>query len=674
MNKLFNYKPSYFLLFLIVGIILQHFFKIWNFKTYYFYYFFIVISVGLISLYVLQKKILFTIVSFLAFIFIGITSIFISDTSNHENYYKKLLKKENAVVIEITKTLKPTLYHQKYEASITQINNVKSCGKILLNITKDSTEYLFNTHQKLFIKPSFSEIISALNPYAFDYKKYLSKKEIHHQVYIDSKNYCLIEDSAFSLEKKLSTYRTMIQKKLTAQRFSKDELSIINALLLGQRQYISKELVDDYTKAGAIHILAISGLHIGILLLILTKLLYPLEKLKNGVFIKTVIIIITLWLFALFSGLSASVIRATTMFTFIAIGSVFQKNRVTEHSLITSMFLILLIKPMFLFDLGFQLSYLAVFSIVWIQPILYKIWSPKYKLIDKTWQLITVSLAAQIGILPISLYYFHQFPGLFLLSNLVIIPLLGIILLGGFIIIALALLNILPDFIIVIYSYCIRLINAFIKWISLQEEFLFTNISMSFLTMISFYGLIVFCFQFVIKKRPQQLILALLSFILVQVIYIYEKQLLQTKEEFIVFHKNKESLIGIKKGEEFSIFHNLDSATLIKDKIIDTYIVGNNIQKVLTHKSKFIYTYNNINILTIDSLGIYNIKGLQNPIIVLQNNPKINLTRLIAKLKPQQIIANGSNYKSYVNRWTETCKKQKTPFYDTRKNGAFIIN
>ena len=155
------------------------------------------------------------------------------------------------------------------------------------------------------------------------------------------------------------------------------------------------------------------------------------------------------------------------------------------------MFLLLLLKPIFLFDVGFQLSYLAVFGIIWVQPVFYQLWKPKYYIIDKGWQLFTVSLAAQIGVLPLSLFYFHQFPGLFFVSNLLIIPFLGIILSTGIIVLVLSYYSILPAFMVTIYGGIISVLNKTVVFIAKQEAFLFSDISFSVVKMFLLYLLII---------------------------------------------------------------------------------------------------------------------------------------------------------------------------------------
>lgn len=515
-------------------------------------------------------------------------------------------------------------------------------------------------------------MLPPLNPHEFNYKEYLSKKGIYQQFFTSQNDFKLLKQQSFSLVGLSPKIRNTIQQALKKHYFSSDEFSVINALLLGQRQEISNELKNSYINAGVIHILAISGLHIGILLAIFSWLLKPLEKLKNGLLLKTLLLVFLLWSFAFIAGLSASVVRAVTMFSFVAIGLSFKKKRIIEHSLIASMFLLLLVKPLFLFDVGFQLSYLAVFGIVWIQPLLYQLFKPKMKVLNFLWNLTTVSVAAQIGILPISLYYFNQFPSLFLLSNLVIIPIIGGILSGGILVASLAVLGILPQFLADFYGFIISLLNSFVRFVSKQEDFLFKQISMSFLVMICCYACIVFAYQFFIRRKPKQLIYFLSSVVLLQSVALFEKQQRNSKQEFIVFHKNKNSIFGNRFGTSLKLFSNLDSIAISQQKLIQNYTLNEQTTVKLASKKVNIHQFKNENILVIDSLGVYDI-SIKNPIIVLQQSPKVNLFRVIEKLNPKKIIADGSNFKSYINRWKNTCTQTKTQFYHTRQNGAFIL-
>lgn len=668
MKKLLKYLPLHLVVFLIFGILIQfqtNFCQIGFLKL-----FLLLLSFSLL-LFCIPSKVIRTLLAFLMFFFVGISAVFVSNKANYKNYYKSYLTDNNQVTLKVRKVLKSGMYNDKFEADVIQVDTVKTRGTILLNIYKDSFSNTLKVGEILHTKAIFTALNPPLNPHQFDYKLYIAKQGIYQQLFLAKSDYKSVGFDGFSLIGFSANFRDKIKVALSKYHFQANELGVIKALLLGQRQDISKDLITDYSKAGAIHILAVSGLHVGIILLILSFIFKPVERFKNGKFIKSILIILILWMFAFIAGLSPSVVRAVTMFTFLAIGNAFQRKKVTEFSLIASMFFLLLVQPLFLFDVGFQLSYLAVFGIVWIQPKLYKIYAPTYQIENKIWQLITVSIAAQMGVLPLSLYYFHQFPGLFMLSNLIIIPCLGTILICGIVMIFMALLGVLPQFLASIYGFVISLMNSFVSWISQQEYFLFKDISLSFLLMMASYIFIILGTSFLIKKSSIKAIYFLGSVLLFQSVFLFESYQKNTKKELIVFHKSRKSIVGIRNRDDVKIYHNIDTLEVKSLNLIKTYAIGENMKPVLIKGFLDVFNLKNKDVLVIDSLGVYQLKGLENPIVVLQNSPKINLERLIKSLNPSHIIADGSNYKSYVKRWKMSCKKLKIPFHYTGEKGAF---
>ena len=671
MKKLLGYLPFHFLLFLIAGICCQFYTDYWNYG--------IVISACILiflslTAYWQRKTLFFVFITWITFFLTGMILVYENDATNHTNYFEKHLKNTSKVILAIDKVLKPGNYHHKYVADVVQLDSKKTTGHVLLNIEKDSTSLLFHTGDLVFLKNKFQDIKSSLNPHQFNYKHYLKKQGINQQVYITHQEILLLDESKVSLLRFIDAFRVKIQKSLRRYHFTDDELAVMNALLLGQRQEISKQLSDNYSKAGAIHILAVSGLHVGVILLILSLILKPLERVNNGKLIKLVLVILSLWFFAILAGLSASVIRAVTMFSAIALGQFFNKRNAVEHSLIFSMFIILLWKPLFLFDVGFQLSYTAVFGIIWIQPVLYQLWKPNFFIVDKGWQLITVSVAAQLGVLPISLFYFHQFPALFFISNLIIIPFLGVILGLGLVVLVLSYESILPLFLEGFYGDVISILNKVVAFVARQESFLFSEISFSALKMIFSYLLIISGFQLFLKLNTKRCFLFFLSILAFQCVLILEKYTIAQKSEFIVFHKSKNSIIGIRKGSSFELYHSMDSLQISSQKLLINYKVGENITSQNYHKLSNLMYYDKQVVLIIDKDGLYDIKELNNPIVLLRQSPKINLQRLVKKLKPAIIIADGSNYKSYIENWKTTCKNLKTPFWTTYNQGAYVLN
>ncbi len=678
MRKFLKFVPVQLTFFLILGILVG---KYYNFLPIQ-----LVVIVGLLLLLLgfqyfrankqFQPSVIFTILVFLTSFFIGISSITYKNQLNKKLHYANssefTANKLLPINIEIQKVLKPTAYSNKYEAKVLQLNSKNTIGSILVAIEIDSIENQLHVGDNLVVKTEFLNIYEPQNPYAFNYKKYLQNQQIYHQIQLKKSSFLVLQNNSNTLDGIASKIRESINTSLKNNGFKDDELAVINALLLGQRYTISSDLLESYSGAGAVHILAVSGLHIGIILLLLLFVFKPFYYFKNGKLTATFFIILLLWAYAIIAGLSASVVRAVSMFTALTIGMQLVQRSNVYNTLVISMFFLLLFYPFYLFEVGFQLSYLAVFSIVWIQPKLYNLWRTNYWFPDKIWQLFTVSMAAQLGVLPLSLFYFHQFPGLFFLSNLVIIPFLGIILIAGILIIILATLNILPQFLGDSYSYIIQLMNHFVEWISNQEFFIIQNISFSLILMLAFYAFIFITIKWIEKKVFYRFVFMLISILFIQSIFIFEKHKLQSTNELIVFNQSKRSIIGNRVGVRFTL--NSSDSLSLNDYALKPYLISTGIgDKFEVIKTKNVYKFKNEIILVVDSLGFYEFKLIKPSIIILQESPKINLERMLKALQPKLLIADGSNYKSFVAKWEQTCLKNKTPFYSTMQKGAFIL-
>ncbi|RED46961.1 competence protein ComEC [Winogradskyella eximia] len=661
---------------MVIGILSAHFAKL-SFQSILYITIGLVISAGIYWL-ILRSKInkspLFGILACFCMIGIGMTSYNIQNETLRPQHYSNQnhLENQNVIIFQIEKRLKPDAYNDKYIVGIKSFNNKEATGHLLINVRRDSVANLFNVDDVLFTSTELKVIQKPLNPYQFDYSKYLELKQVYHQLYLNSDNILQLSDSKSTIYGYADQLRQTINTKLIEAGFKDEVLSIMNALLLGQRQTIDKTIYNNYVNSGTIHILAVSGLHVGILLWILNFVFSPLLYLKYGHFIRPFILVSILWSFAVVAGLSPSVTRAVTMFSIISIAMHLKRPTNIYNTLVISAFVILLFEPSFLFSVGFQMSYLAVLGIVSVQPTIYKLWKTKYYLTDKLWQILTVTLAAQVGVVPISLFYFHQFPGLFFISNIVVIPFLGLILGLGLLVIAFALIGFLPKPIVITYSFIIESLNHFIAWIAQFEDFLFRDIPFTLLQVITCYLIIVALVQLYKFRNFKWTAISLIALIGLQSVFIYNTFETQN-DAFVVFNKSRYSMIGIKKNDNLALYHNLDSTMLKSNYAIKNYKVGESITNVASDSLQSVYQYNNKTFLSIDSLGIYKGLTFKPNYIILRNSPKINLNRVIDSLQPQQIIADASNYKSYLKRWKASCEHKKIPFHQTNEKGAFII-
>ena len=343
---------------------------------------------------------------FLAFNIGSSTQIIHTDSFQESNYIhrKSIFEQPHLVSVTVREKLRSSAYNDRYIVLVNQIDDKTNTGKILLNVQKDSLNHPFEIGTHLQINGSLYQNSPAKNPNQFDYAKYLESKQIYAQIYADGSEIkigSIIEKDVWYYTSRL---RTKIIQNLEKSKFNKAELHVAIALILGQQQDISPEIIRDYQFAGAVHILSVSGLHIGFILLFVTFLLKPFPNTRRGSFIKLIIILFSLASFGVIAGLAPSVLRSVTMFSFVAIGMYLRRSTNIFHTLLVSMLLILLFQPSFLFDVGFQLSYVALFFILWLQPLLASLWLPKNRIAKYFWDILTVSFAAQIGAFPLSIY------------------------------------------------------------------------------------------------------------------------------------------------------------------------------------------------------------------------------------------------------------------------------
>ena len=215
--------------------------------------------------------------------------------------------------------------------------------------------------------------------------------------------------------------------------------------------------------------------------------------------------------------------------------------------------------------------------------------------------------------------------------------------------------------------------NHFINWVSQQESFLFKDISFGIGFVIATYLINISVTKYFKKPNYLRLSFVLISVIVLQSVFILNK--LDTKNtELVIFHKSRHTIIGLKENNNLTIAHTIDSSSVFNENSLQSYSVGNYIKIINQTDLKSVYTFANKKLLVIDSLGVYNVKSFHADYILLRNSPKVNLKRLTDSLKPELIIADGSNYKSYTKQWEETCKKLKIPFHKTSEKGAFIIS
>lgn len=597
------------------------------------------------------------------------TWILHNDILHKNHYFHKISDEKQLINLTLDTKLKPNAYNHRYYAWVNSVDNQKSEGMVLIGINKNlyPTAPEIGTNFEVFSKIIPNSIPK--NPSQFDYGKYLERQKVYAQIYTDSTSIRKLQT-----EKTLHYYtykiRNRILENLRKSGFSEDELTIFHALILGQQQDISPEILQAYQYAGAVHILSVSGLHVAYIYLFLNFILKFIPNHRKGKILKLSILLLSLWGFALLAGLAPAIVRAVTMFSFVSVGAFLNRNTGIMYSLVISMLLILLCNPSFLFDVGFQLSYLALFFIVWTKPMMDKFYNPTNKIKKYVWDIITVSFSAQIGVLPLSLYYFNQFPTLFVITNLLVLFPLSIFMVYGVILSVLAFFGMTNFHLSKIMEYGIKYINEISFQVAEYESFVFRDVPFNVYMLLGWYVVIFSFFIWLNNRKYQSLIAVFLGVVVLQTVYIFNKIDIKNSDEFIVFNKSRTTLLTERKANQISVFTN-DSLSE-NDYLIKSYKVGSFSKIIKTDSLQNFYYSNGKKILLIDNSSVYN-ADLSADVVLLVGSPKINLERFLKDHKPEIIIADASNYKSYVQLWKQTCQKYKIRFHSTYENGFYRV-
>ncbi len=475
--------------------------------------------------------------------------------------FRKNFEEKQIFMAKIIDHPVPKAKSLKALAIIEQNTDKQAIGqKAVLYFAKDSL-HPPNYGDVVLIHSKISEIENSKNPYAFDYKKYMQRRGIFYTAYIPASGWQKIGQFKKNLLRD-KTYRIQhyFSQIFADASMSGDEYSIITAILLGNDETMEPELKASYASAGVSHILCVSGMHVGVIFMILNFLLQPLDYSKQLRLLKAVLLMIFIWLYACITGLSPSVTRAATMFSFVTIGNMMRRNTNIFHSLFASLFILLIINPLLIFEIGFQLSYAAVFGIVIFQQKLVELWEPKSKIINYFWNLITVSVAAQLATFPLSVYTFGQFPNYFLLANLSVISLSFLVVVSGVCLLAVSFIPIVSSWIAWLLTREIRLMNFLIQSIEKLPGSVTENISISWVQMLLIYLCIIAFYLLFLKKKKLYYWLGFSSLLCLILFFDFDKYYTQ--------HIENQTIYKLSKGMAVS-FNYHGKAVIFSDSIRD---------------------------------------------------------------------------------------------------------
>ena len=669
----YYFEPPYYIILSLVGIATS------------LYFIFAVIPLAYRYSFQWIQGVLISLIIFFA----GMMTVWQKDVRNDSNWFGHLYNDSSSLIIKVNEPLIEKDKSFKAEGRVeTIIKNGRGknvTGKILLYFSKEDLMQLPKYGDKILISGGLQLIKNAGNPGGFNYSRYMAFQQTFYQVFLKQSKFVLLnlhnENALYSFI--YNARRKVINILQEFVKGNKKVTGIAEALLIGYKEDLDKDVVQAYSNTGVVHIIAISGMHLGLIYAVLVWIFLRLPLIKKSTAIRVVTILTCLWLFSLITGGSASVLRSAVMFTCILIGKEFFKQSSIYNSLAASAFLLLCYDPFLLWDVGFQLSYCAVVGIVWLQKPIQNLFYSKHKPLQYLWQMCSVTIAAQVLTLPICIYYFHQIPTLFLITNLICVPLSTVILFAEILLIFLSSISVvgalLGKFIYVLTWFMNFIIDKCNNLpLSLIDKIYATPTTTAVLYLFVFAAAAGF-----LQFNKKLIMISLLFFSFFIGIWSYGKINLIQQKKIIIYNVSRHTAIDFIAAdkyfflgdEEFKTDGALQNFNLKPARISLQVNQSRDTLKSIQH-SKILWQFYSKKIMIIDTtLSFASIQNkIKVDVLLITKNANVDISNITSSVMPRCIVFDASNSLWKIAQWKKQCSLLHLPYFTTAEQGAFILD
>ncbi len=620
-------------------------------------------------------------------VWLGATLVWLHTSINQPSYYGNAINDSSMLLVTLNEN--PIEKDNSYQAEATiskvfeQEKAAQKTGKLIIYFSKDTQVSQLKYGDELIINGQLQAIKNAGNPGSFNYKRFAAFHGWQHTVYLKSNQYKSTGvNNGRWWKKQANTIRTYIINTLRKQ-LSQDEnvLAIAQALIIGYKADLDKDLVQAYSNTGIVHIIAISGMHLGMIYVLLQFLFNTLPFTRNKKK-QTLPIILLLWIFAILTGGSASVLRSAIMFTCIIIGKNYFKKPSSYNGLAISAFILLCINPFYLWDVGFQMSYLAVGGIIWLQRPIYNLWFTKNKMLDKIWSMASVTLAAQLVTFPLSILYFHQFPTTFLFVNILVLPLAAVALYSGVVLLLLSFIPIVAKGIGLLLFYAIKLMNGIVSYFNSFSWSVLDGISMTWYSTLFLYVAMFLIASALLRKSKSFLFVGLFSLLLFAVSNSITQITHLQQQKIIVYNASKYTAVDIIDRNKYlfygdtlfkqdAVFRNFH----LKPSRIDLHANNEVSQMANCILTKNSILYNDVLVYIADSSSKFLPSMEKIPVqILLITKKSPSLTQLVENFSPAIVVCNGTNSLWKTAKYKQEAEALHLRFHSTATDGAYVYD
>ncbi len=578
---------------------------------------------------------------------------------------------------------------------------IPTSDKVLVYFEKDSTAATLPAGSRILARGALKPIHAADNPFAFDYRKYLANRGFYHQLYLPHEAWTIIPYKGI---KPVRAYAQLMQQQLLETYrltgMDRTRLSLLSALTLGYKNDLEANTRQLFAEAGVMHVMALSGFNVAVIVLALSMVLCFCNRSLAGRIFRAILIIATVWMFAFVTGLSPSVTRASVMVTFLISGKTFNQEINTYNILFATAFFVLLISPALIADVSFQLSFAAVLGILILHPPLFSLLSFKNRLAKSAWQLFTVSCAAQLSTMPLTLFYFHQFPVYFWLTNMYVIPLVSVIIWLAVVFLVVSFITPLMTLLGKILSWLVFILYESVAITEKLPFSLIENIHVNAVQSVLLFSLVVSFALLLMHRRMSHLWLFL------SLLVIFELSSLQKN---VSWHNQRAIMVGALRNHPAIHLVEGRKAVFVTDQPVsfneaqvryafDEYWIRSGVKENLqvqllqntipddTGVSFFVESHSswlgrnrlfhfcNKRIIVLQDNCIYRVVSdlpLNADMVIVSGNIGPDLISLHRVLDPA-IIVTDSSVKYYSDQqWKKACEEAGVAFWSVNRQGAF---
>lgn len=622
---------------------------------------------------------------FLMFICLGAMAVSHADPRQKKDWAGHFYKERGSLLLRLKEPLQERTRSYRTTAELLGIHDGNSLrltrDQVIVYFRKDSALQQPRAGSIIIANAALQNTPKASNPAGFDYGKYLLTNGITHQVYLTAGSWLTLNTQQDWLQRFLLDARQYLVNLLRTYIKGEKEKGLAEALLIGYKEDLDKTLVQSYTNTGVVHIIAISGLHLGLIYWLLLLFTRPLMRWRRGKWLRFVLIVAGLWLFSLLAGAQPSILRSAVMFTCIITGQTISRASSIYNTLAVSAFLLLCYNPFWILDVGFQLSYTAVLSLLLFAGPIYQVLSFRNRLIDMIWKMNSVTIAAQLLTTPLCLYHFHQFPNYFLLSNFVAVPLSSAILFGEIVLCMLAFLPPIATLAGIMLTWMIKAMNGFIEWIETLPFSVWTGFQISAVQAVLLTASIV-CIIYAFINRTTSLVkYALACLLLFTSLRMLSFVDAMHQQKIIVYHVPGHTAIDFIQGRTYASrsdtaltadlaainFHLQPARTLYR-------LVAGPIESL--HQSGAAARFGTKRIVFTETLPFHFIMNdsLSTDLLIVSGNTRAQPATLLRSLPARKVVLDGSLPAWKARRWQSVCDSLQIDCYNTSEKGAFVMN